>query len=374
MKTEIALIGLSEKTTSLLQLGYKVVNYHNQESAIEAFKFRSKYGKKLPLITLIRGYLDIDNSFSQLLGWLDGNSNKIPVIVLDQKPNNFKLKEVKEFGAFDYMYLDSPLSNLNYQIKRAFNQSKDLSVNTKRFQIPLSKRVFDIVLSSFLIVLLTPLFLIVALLIKIESKGPVFYKQQRVGSRYRIFNFFKFRSMSTNADSQLDQISHQNHYNETNRMNQERNPLEANCYLINDDNKRVEEHIHLSRKTNSQQSTFKKFKNDPRITRVGKFIRQTSIDELPQLVNVLLGDMSVVGNRPLPLYEAEVLTEDQYSQRFLGPAGITGLWQVTERGKANTSAESRKLLDNQYASSYNFWTDMKILFKTPLAVIQQENV
>ncbi|MEO0334303.1 MAG: sugar transferase, partial [Bacteroidota bacterium] len=110
------------------------------------------------------------------------------------------------------------------------------------------------------------------------------------------------------------------------------------------------------------------------ITRVGKIIRNTSIDELPQLFNVLRGDMSLVGNRPLPLYEAEKLTSDDLAKRFMAPAGITGLWQVTERGKSNTSEESRKKLDIEYAEKYSFWLDMKILLKTPLAAFQQENV
>ena len=98
------------------------------------------------------------------------------------------------------------------------------------------------------------------------------------------------------------------------------------------------------------------------------------MDELPQLFNVLIGDMSIVGNRPLPLYEAEKLTDDSWSERFMAPAGITGLWQVTERGKANTSDDSRKRLDIQYARTYNFWMDIKILIKTPLAAFQHENV
>jgi len=88
----------------------------------------------------------------------------------------------------------------------------------------------------------------------------------------------------------------------------------------------------------------------------------------------LLGDMSIVGNRPLPLYEAEKLTDDLWTERFMAPAGITGLWQVTERGKSNTTEDSRKMLDIVYARTYTFWGDIKILLKTPLAALQQENV
>ncbi|MGB0429103.1 MAG: sugar transferase, partial [Bacteroidia bacterium] len=118
---------------------------------------------------------------------------------------------------------------------------------------------------------------------------------------------------------------------------------------------------------------FMKFKDDPRITKVGKFIRNTSIDELPQLFNVFLGHMSLVGNRPLPLYEAEQLTADGYVERFLAPAGLTGLWQVMQRGK-EVSMEERIEMDNEYARNYSLWYDFKIILKTFPALFQQENV
>jgi lipopolysaccharide/colanic/teichoic acid biosynthesis glycosyltransferase len=118
-----------------------------------------------------------------------------------------------------------------------------------------------------------------------------------------------------------------------------------------------------------------KFENDPRITRVGHVIRKYSIDELPQLINILKGDMSVVGNRPLPLYEAELLTEDESIDRFLAPSGLTGLWQVMKRGDSGAmSAEERKKLDVTYAENFSFWLDIKIILKTVTAFVQKENV
>ncbi|MEO7531733.1 MAG: sugar transferase, partial [Sediminibacterium sp.] len=121
-------------------------------------------------------------------------------------------------------------------------------------------------------------------------------------------------------------------------------------------------------------SAFLKFKDDPRITRAGKFIRNTSIDELPQLWNVIIGDMSIVGNRPLPLYEAEKLTTDKYAPRFMAPAGITGLWQVEKRGKGEMSEDERLILDNIYAANFNLWYDLKLILKTIPALFQKENV
>jgi lipopolysaccharide/colanic/teichoic acid biosynthesis glycosyltransferase len=113
---------------------------------------------------------------------------------------------------------------------------------------------------------------------------------------------------------------------------------------------------------------------------VGRFIRNTSIDELPQLINVLKGDMSIVGNRPLPVYEAEQLTLDAHSKRFLAPAGITGLWQVELRGRGgNMSEEERKRLDNEYADHfqkgrYSFWYDMRLILRTIPALFQKSTV
>ena len=125
---------------------------------------------------------------------------------------------------------------------------------------------------------------------------------------------------------------------------------------------------------NGTGGVFFKIKDDPRITRFGEFLRNTSLDEIPQLFNVLRGDMSLVGNRPLPLYEAEKLTCDQIAWRFLAPAGITGLWQITKRGKENMSPEERIALDMEYAMNNSFWLDMKILLSTFPALLQKEKV
>ena len=136
----------------------------------------------------------------------------------------------------------------------------------------------------------------------------------------------------------------------------------------------MSEEEYLEYKRKQQAGTFVKFKNDPRVTKVGNFIRNTSIDELPQLINVLKGDMSIVGNRPLPLYEAEQLTSDDWGERFLAPAGITGLWQVMKRGKGEMSEEERKGLDNQYARKVSLWNDIRLILKTIPALFQKENV
>ena len=145
--------------------------------------------------------------------------------------------------------------------------------------------------------------------------------------------------------------------------------------LLYSDNFSTTEHDYLKNKSTERANTFFKMENDPRVTRVGRIIRKYSIDELPQLFNVLKGDMSIVGNRPLPLYEAELLTSDAYIDRFMAPSGLTGLWQVEKRGGAGKmSAEERKQLDIKYAQEFCFRLDMKILLKTFTAFVQKENV
>ena len=238
------------------------------------------------------------------------------------------------------------------------------------------KRLFDIIASMTLLLMLSPLLLLVAILIKLESKGPVFYAAKRVGEGYQVFDFYKFRSMRTDADRLLEQMKAQNQYGSTGSVTPQTNfswDKKGNDLLVADKGY-IAENEWIMNINEEENKAFVKFQNDPRINRIGHFIRNTSIDELPQLVNVLKGDMSLVGNRPLPLYEASKLTSDESIGRFLAPAGITGLWQVTERGKSGTSADSRKLLDVAYTERFSFAMDLMILVKTPLAIFQQENV
>ena len=226
--------------------------------------------------------------------------------------------------------------------------------------------------------ILSPIFIFIALAIRLESKGKVYYTSPRVGTGYQIFGFLKFRSMYTGADKKVDALMKNNQYQKTDETEGKPTPTKAKLsigpLLISDDGL-IPEAKHIHSKAEKRENAFFKVANDPRITKVGRILRNTSIDELPQLINVLKGDMSIVGNRPLPLYEAELLTTDQWSKRFLAPAGMTGLWQVTKRGGSNVmSADDRKQLDIEYAENFSFWYDLKILLKTLPAMLQHENV
>ena len=254
------------------------------------------------------------------------------------------------------------------------------------FRLPLWKRAFDIVFACIALLLLSPLFIGTAIAIRLESKGQVIYKAKRAGSNYQIFDFYKFRSMYTDADKHLKEYSALNQYRTENadaaRQPSQASPLdrieqvtEAETPVLVSDDYIIPEREYLQQRKEQQTHAFVKIENDPRITRVGRFIRKYSIDELPQLFNILKGDMSVVGNRPLPLYEAELLTNDNYAERFMAPAGLTGLWQVEKRGDSGRmSAEERNQLDIRYARQFSFGMDLKILLKTFTAFIQKENV
>ena len=272
-----------------------------------------------------------------------------------------------------------------------------------RFKIPLWKRLFDIFFSLLGIIILSPVFIITASAIRLESKGPVIFKSKRVGTNYTVFNFLKFRSMYADAEQRLKEVAKEagNQYAEKDQSEEEKDqqttitaPLgdEAemmmmdmgmeSAMMISDDEVMlvgddfvVAESDFNKEKEEEVNNAFVKIENDPRVTKVGKFIRKYSIDELPQLFNILKGDMSIVGNRPLPLYEAEKLTIDSSIDRFMAPAGLTGLWQVEERGKGGMmSAEERKQLDITYGQTYCFTLDMKIIFRTLTAFIQKDNV
>ena len=253
------------------------------------------------------------------------------------------------------------------------------------YKTPLLKRAFDIFFSSMALICLSPVILVVIIIMKLESKGPILYYSLRVGTGYKVFKFYKFRSMFVNADKRLKEFKHLNQYDASEKPSETFSPDqlcnhctragETKCRnpLYSDNNTWCEKQ-YLDSKKRQSGSAFFKLKNDPRITKVGNVLRNTSIDELPQLWNVLKGDMSIVGNRPLPLYEAEKLTTDKYALRFLAPAGLTGLWQVEKRGKGKMSEEERLMLDNTYAKNNSFWYDIKLILKTVPALFQKENV
>lgn len=317
----------------------------------------------------------------------------IPFILLDTENNKNTSNEAMQIGIDDYYSKPISPSKLIDRIEFLKELKNNLKTNdisspkkiNKPYQTNILKRVFDIVVASTALIFASPLLLIFIIAIRLESKGKVYYISKRVGTGYKIFNFLKLRSMYPDADQRLKEFQHLNQYatNETEEVSKTnkiyKNNLQQDDILLYGDDDQVSEKEFNELKKQDNESAFIKFDNDPRITKVGKIIRKLSIDELPQLINVLKGDMSIVGNRPLPLYEAELLTTDQWTNRFNGPAGITGLWQVEARGRTSKmSPQERKELDNKYVEiangKYAFWKDMWLIIKTFKAVFQKENV
>lgn len=194
----------------------------------------------------------------------------------------------------------------------------------------LFKRLFDVCAVLAALPLLVPIFLMVALAIKLDSPGPVFFVQNRVGLRKRIFPMYKFRSMCVDAEARMKEIEH---------LNEAEGPIF-------------------------------KIKNDPRITRVGRFIRKTSLDELPQLLNVLFGHMSLVGPRPMSIRDVDLFDRSEQRKRFSVRPGLTCLWQIS--GRSNLPFEKWLELDLTYIENWSFRLDIEILLKTIPVILKGE--
>jgi len=314
----------------------------------------------------------------------------VPYFILTNNVVGNPLQVALKFGVADVFKLPIKpqvlTTRINFLIEHWYElQQGDKTAAISSFKTPTIKRIFDVCFAGTALLLLSPLFLLVIILLKLESNGPAFYYSLRVGTGYKIFKFFKFRSMYVNADKRLKDLKHLNQYapevaaeevvTNTLLLCDECMRKGTGCQapFFADDNKWCEKQFNDYKKANAG-SAFFKLKDDPRITKVGKVLRNTSIDELPQLWNVIIGDMSIVGNRPLPLYEAEKLTTDRYSLRFMAPAGITGLWQVEKRGKGEMSEDERLMLDNKYAQNHSFANDIRLILRTIPALFQKENV
>ncbi len=341
-------IGKNEATITYLaqtfRSGFSAENFAEAQLVINSSDFLAEKPDVI-LIDLLyhEGSLQLFHTFLTYT-----NNQSIPVIYNEvQLPKGNHLK----YASFVDDVFDIYNGRIDYASKVSFLKSaKSYQVSMDSVKLvekptalsPAScfyKRAFDILVASVLLLVLFPLLVLIAVLIKLESKGPVFYNAKRAGRGFRIFDFYKFRTMEVNADKKIESLAKLNQY-----------------------------------KVGGAGPVFFKIANDPRITRVGKILRNTSLDELPQLFNVLKGDMSLVGNRPLPLYEASTLTTNEYVERFMAPSGITGLWQIKKRGKSDMSIDERINLDIVYARKSNLLYDFWIMARTPAVLLQKDNV
>lgn len=241
--------------------------------------------------------------------------------------NNLAVKEeFNDVVGEEAIFQETTINNINIMKKEKTN---------KKALYKFTKRIIDIIGSIIGILILIPTTLIIYLARKVlkEDKGPLFYEQLRYGKNGKVFRLYKFRSMCIGAEKKLKE------------------------YLENNDEAREEfEKTH-------------KLQNDPRITKIGNFLRKSSLDELPQMINILKGNMSFVG--PRPVVEKEVEEYGTNKDKFLSVRpGLTGYWQVN--GRSNTTYEERMKMELYYADNCSLWLDIKIFFKTFITVFKKE--
>lgn len=309
-----------------LELGYRVVGFvDNDWPGMKNF--------------LASGYPLVAN-FKNFPAFL--RNHVVDEVIIDLPLNSF-YRQVSEIvthcleqGIMVRFISDSFYLLRNLKLARSkfetFNENIVISVYDGLLgSLPLAaKRLFDFIGALVLLVVLSPLFFLVAILIKFTSPGPIFFAQERLGLNKRLFKIFKFRTMIVGAEKRQQDLE---------MFNEASGPVF-------------------------------KIKNDPRVTPIGKILRKASIDELPQLINVLAGDMSLVGPRPLPVRDYQGFNQDWQRRRFSVKPGITCLWQIM--GRSSLSFDEWMKLDMQYIDQWSFWLDLKILFLTLPAVFKEK--
>lgn len=295
----------------------------------------------------------------------------VPILFLSARTDVASVAQGFKEGGNDYIFKPFETADLTARIERLLQNGN----RSSRYTIPPSsintgsmsevtpvqkpqnwysilKRLIDILIAAITLILLSPLMLLIAILIKCDSPGPVTFKQKRVRPKKRTdsgelpeietFSFYKFRTMHHSASSE----PHRDY---------------LHAFIKND-----HEHMDKMQTANNQ---VRKLSHDPRVTRIGRFLRISSIDEIPQLWNVLKGDMSLVGPRPPIPYEVEMY-EPWHQRRLQAKPGLTGLWQVTARSSADFDEMVR--IDIWYTEHQSLWLDLKIILKTPLSVLSME--
>jgi lipopolysaccharide/colanic/teichoic acid biosynthesis glycosyltransferase len=344
-------LGKTKKCLSLYNQSFITKNLCSAKEFLVESVTVNNYLPDLIILDTPYNYMEL----SEFIFWLkDTFDTKIPVIYNESSIQVHQAKEIKTLRLIDdVVKIENYCTRLHEKAKflQKTNAYLDIPILSDKFHTELNnyrlkrsdghyiKRTLDIIISLLAIIFFIPLFILIAIAIRLESKGAIFYSSNRAGRGFKIFKFYKFRTMIPDADKILNELADLNQYD-----NAEKTPA------------------------------FFKVKDDPRVTKIGAFLRNSSLDELPQLFNVLKGNMSIVGNRPLPLYEAATLTTDEWAERFMAPAGITGLWQISKRGKADMSTEERISLDIEYARNHSLKIDFLIMLKTPAALFQKTNV
>jgi len=294
-----------------------------------------------------------DDAFAIFDFWIEhfDLDYKIPFLILEDKKNQETIEKALQLKIDDVyekpVSAETIISRILF-LKKIKPLGKTVSTSRvlpQKYHTPFFKRTFDFLLAVIGLIIISPIVLLIGIAIKIESRGKVYAISKRVGTGYQVFDLYKLRSRYSVPDKRSQELSHLNQYLK------EAHPV----------------------------SPEKEGENDPRLTKVGYIINKTGIDRWLQLINVIKGDISIVGNRPILLFEAELLTIGDWRDRLYAPAGMTGLWKIKSHKKYKSlSFENRKLLDNKYVRiakrKYPFWKDLLIILRTALAIFQKKNV
>jgi lipopolysaccharide/colanic/teichoic acid biosynthesis glycosyltransferase len=329
-------LGSDPEYTSPIKFNDYIVEINSFDNVFSAIQWISSNG--LPDAMVCEKLLPAGNGFDFYDFWIEVFDQKklIPYILLidDVKPsfnpdNQYKRIEIAALNP-DHPEL---LIQKILQLQQGINDKKGNTTTSPNvlsgYQISFLKRLADLLLGIFGLIITAPFMVIIMLAILFESKGRAIYASKRVGTGYHVFNFYKFRSTYLYPDSKVKELS-------------QHNP-------------------------------------NPKITKVGQLIRKFSLDELPQVINLIKGDISLVGNRPLAMFEAEMLTTSDWKNRMHAPAGVTGLWKIEPRRNwKRLSTEERQKLDNRYdeivKKSFSCLTDFSIILRTIPVILRRRNV
>ena len=321
----VLIVGQNNRSMALLKrfkknTEYKFIGFVDN---IENHNLADKQEKEPPILCSLNGFKDyisnypIDEVFLTLP--LRSHYDELSKIINDCITQGVRVCLVNDL--FDF-HVGTPIYDWNLE-----NSFIDYDNNNRSKLQQDLKRIFDIVVSLTALVILIPVFVLISLIIIIQEGFPVIYIQKRIGLNKRRFNMFKFRSMVVDADKM-------------------QNKLEA---------------------MNEVKGAAFKITNDPRITKFGGFLRKSSLDEIPQFINVLMGSMSIVGPRPLPVRDFKQFYKDTHRRRFSAKPGITGLWQVS--GRSEIEFEEWMGLDLYYIDNWNLWFDIKLFLRTIIVVL-----
>ena len=371
----IALVNCDNAVTALLSIcnfeNRQLINFKNAHELYSAYEKQS-----LNIAGIIsQGEPAQPFGIELLENLVKMNFPKVPFFLISKELDANIVKLALRAGVCDVFTLPVNVIDIQKRINFIVECWPELCKNRRspdhsNYRIPNETRLFDLGFSALLLILFSPLILLISILIKITSKGPVFTHSLRVGANYHIFKMFNFRILKLKGAIGVIPINSETnpaltHYSVENGLCEECRDTRVKCkFPIFADNVTWCEKKFMYTEKLSAENSAKGVMPDIGLTTIGLFLKRTRLHQLPEFFNVLKGDMSIVGNIPLPLSEAEKLTTDKYVLRFMAPAGITGLWQIEKRKKTYNNQPGRLVLDIRYARNQHFQSDMILLAKS----------